>query len=66
MCDLCQGINNESAMCMSQKDEFGYYCTRPVGHVGNHIACFGGDSDILETWEGDIPKEILFRKFRLD
>lgn len=48
-CEFCVGGNKATCSAMSRD---GYYCTRAVGHTGNHVACGSSAEDHkLKTWE---------------
>lgn len=38
-CRLTAGLDHKITGCGVQNTTSGFFCTRPKGHKGNHIAC---------------------------
>lgn len=50
-CDLCTGAEDETARCGDKHPEKFKFCTRPVGHDGDHAACGTQDHEHpVERW----------------
>lgn len=53
--DTCQYCEKDDVLCCEvQNYEYGYACTRSIGHEGAHVACGFKDGHVLAMW----PQEI--------
>lgn len=52
--DTCQYCEDDHSWCENVNLEWGYLCSRSIGHEGDHVACGFKDGHVLAMW----PQEI--------